>query len=85
MSPDFMNSIKNNNSTNYNHAEHILEVNLMHRTIENTMDVLQITGKGKCTKTFKKFHICNLSKQNQYLNDDTITKNLIFNTFVTQN
>jgi hypothetical protein len=74
-----MNSIKNNNSTNSNYAEHILEMNRMHGTIENTMEVLQVTSKGKYTNTLKKFHICNLSKQNQHLNDDTITKSLISN------
>ena len=51
MFPDLMNSIKNNNSINSNYAEHKLEMNHMHGTIENTMDVLQITGKGKHMNT----------------------------------
>ena len=54
MFPDLMNSIKNNNSTNSNYAEHILEMNHVHGTIENT------------TNTLTKFHISNLSKQNQH-------------------
>jgi len=85
MFSDLMNCIKNNNITNSNSAQHILEMNHMHMTIENTMDVVQITGEGNHTNTLKKFHFCNLSKKNQRLTDETITKNLIFNTFITQN
>jgi hypothetical protein len=51
MFPDLMNTIKNNSSTNSNYAEHKLEMNCMHGTIENTMDLLQVTGKGKHTNT----------------------------------
>jgi len=85
MFPDLKNSIKKNNSTNSNYTQHILEMNHVHRTIENITHILQITGKGKHTNTLKKFHICNLNKQNQHLNDNTITRNVIFNIFITQN
>jgi hypothetical protein len=83
---ELINSIKANNSTNSDYAHRIVEMNHTHGTIENAMDILHITGKGKHINTMKKFHICNLSKQNQCLNDDhTITKNLIFDTLMTQN
>jgi hypothetical protein len=77
MFPNLKNSIKNNNSTNSNYTQHILEMNHMHRTIENITCILQIIGKGKHMNTLKKFHICNFNKQNQHLNDNTITRNLI--------
>jgi hypothetical protein len=64
MFPDHMNSIKNNNSTNSNYTQHILEMNHKHETVENTVDVLQITGKWKHVNTLKKFRVWNLSKQN---------------------
>jgi hypothetical protein len=64
MFPDLMNSIKNN-STNSNYAQHILEMNHMHGTIENTVDVLHITGKeGTSTLLRNSTSVTSLNKTN---------------------
>ena len=52
-------------------------------TIENTLDVLRITHKGKNMNTIEIFHIHNLSRQD--LNDKhSITNNTIFEKILTQ-
>jgi hypothetical protein len=52
-------------------------------TIENTLDVLRITHKGKNMNAIEIFHIDNLSRQD--LNDNhSITNNSILETALTQ-
>jgi len=41
--------------------------------------------KRNYMNTKARFHIYNLSRQNQHLNDHTVTRNPIFDTLITQN
>ena len=75
----------NKNSTNSDY-DTFWRQNNTHGTTENTIFMLHIANKGKHMSTVQKFHVQNLSKHNQHLDDNhNITKNPIFYTVITQN
>ena len=82
---EHINSIRINNRTSSNYAQHILEINHTNGRTENTVDKLHITNKGKHMNTTDKFHILHPHQQNQQLNDNnTVTKPRLFETVLTQ-
>jgi hypothetical protein len=60
--------------------QHILDTLHTYGTMEDTMDILHVEKKGALMNTLKRFHICNLSKENLHMNDTyTDTYNPFFN------
>jgi hypothetical protein len=47
----------------------ILDTGHAYGKIEETMDVIHITGKGHLLKTLERFHIYDLSKKKLQMND----------------
>jgi hypothetical protein len=51
--------------------------------MENVMDILHITNKGKTTNTLERFHIYNETNIDNQINDKcTIRPNIIFDTLI---
>ena len=49
--------MKNNKGTNSNYAHNVLETNSKHGTIENTLDIIHITNKGKYMNSIEKVYV----------------------------
>jgi hypothetical protein len=68
------------NKSNSKYSEHILDTQHTYRTIENTMDMLNIEKKGPILNTSERLYIHNISKDKLQIEDThTSTNNTIFN------
>ena len=53
--------------------------------MENTMDIIHITSKGKMMDTIEKYYMYRATKLNKQINDKlTVQPNVIFETLVRQ-
>jgi hypothetical protein len=67
----------NNNKSKF--AQHLLDMKHLMDTIDNIMDIVHITEKGKMMNTIVSFHIYKETRLNNQINDKlTITENAIF-------
>ena len=62
-------------------AQHLLENNHSIGTIDNIMEVLHTTNKGRLMDTLENFHIYKITRENIQINDKNASKpNAIFDT-----
>jgi hypothetical protein len=67
-------------------AQHLLENNHSIGPIDNIMEVLYSTNKGKLIDTIERFHIYKETCKNNQINDKNTAKpNIIFETIVREN
>jgi hypothetical protein len=67
------------------YATHLLENHHSIGPIQDTMQILYTTSKGRLMDTIEKFHIYKETQQNNQINDrDTVKYNAIFDTIVRQ-
>jgi hypothetical protein len=68
------------------YAQHILDTGHAYGKIEETMDVIHVTGKGRLLNTLERFYIYDLSKNKLQMNDTyTDTYNPIFDLSIKNN
>jgi hypothetical protein len=75
-----------NNKLNF--AKHLLENQPSLNSMENSMEILHTTSKGRMLNTIEKFHIYiyKETKNNSQINDrHTVTSNVIFYTILRKN
>jgi len=66
-------------------AQHLIENQHSIDSIDNVMDIIHITNKGKMLDTIEKFYIYRETKLNNQINDKlTVKPNVIFETLVGQ-
>jgi hypothetical protein len=69
-----------------NFAKHLIEQRHTRGTIEDTMDVVHTTSKGRLLNVIEKFYIYCETKINNQINDcNTVTPNIIFDTLLRMN
>jgi hypothetical protein len=67
-------------------AKHIIEQRHTTGTIEDTMDVVHTTSKGRLLHIIDKIYIYRETKINNQINDrNTVTSNIIFDTLLRMN
>jgi hypothetical protein len=78
---EHIHDIRSNNS-NSRYSNHILNTGHTYGIIADTMDVITMGRKGKCSNTLERYHVYKLSKDNVHMNDTYIdTHNPISETF----
>jgi hypothetical protein len=66
-------------------AQHLLDKQHSMDRMENTIDIIRITSKGKIMDTIEKYYIYRETKLNKQINDKlTVQPNIIFETLVRQ-
>ena len=66
-------------------AQHLIENQHSIDSIDNVMDIIHITNKGKMLDTIEKFYIYRETKLNNQINDKlTVKPNVIFETLIRQ-
>jgi hypothetical protein len=64
-------------------SKHLLDNKLSISSMENIMDILHTTSKGKMLNTMEKFDIYRETKNNNQMNDGhTVAPNIIFDTII---
>jgi hypothetical protein len=64
-------------------AQHLLENNHFIGPIDNIMEVLRSSSKGKRMDTLERFHIYKVTRENIQINDEYTAKpNVIFSTII---
>jgi hypothetical protein len=69
-----------------NFAKHLLENKRTLNPMENSMEILHTTSKGRMLNTIEKFYIYKETKNNSQINDrHPVTPNVIFDTILREN
>ena len=72
----------NYNNRKSNFAQHLIDKNHTFGTMEEIMNIVYITKKGKLMDTLERFHIYETRRNNQINDKNTVHQNIIFYTIL---